>query len=72
MYVSGAEPFHFDIHDYSIAACDAAAYADEIVKDDKVYLNVDYKHAVWAEIMAGQKISILNIASVKDFIIINL
>lgn len=45
LYVSGAVPFHFDIHDYSISACDAAAYADEIVKDDKVYLNVDYKHA---------------------------
>jgi beta-galactosidase len=45
LYVSGAEPFHFDIHDYSITACDAAAYEDEILKDYKIYLNLDYKHA---------------------------
>lgn len=42
--VSGAEPFHFDIHDYSITACDQAAYEDEIIRDNKIYLNVDYKH----------------------------
>lgn len=45
VYVSGAEPFHFDIHDYSIASCDQAAYEDEILRENKVYLNVDYKHA---------------------------
>lgn len=45
IYVFGAEPFHFDIHDYSISECDVAAYGDEIVKDNKIYLNVDYKHA---------------------------
>ena len=45
IYVFGAEPFHFDIHDYSITECDVAAYGDEIVKDNKIYLNVDYKHA---------------------------
>lgn len=43
--VSGAEPFHFDIHDYSVSACDQAAYEDELIRDNKIYLNVDYKHA---------------------------
>ena len=43
--VSGAVPFHFDIHDYSIAACDKANYADELVRADNIYLNVDYLHA---------------------------
>lgn len=43
--VSGAEPYHFDIHDYSIATCDQAAYEDEILRDHKIYLNIDYKHA---------------------------
>ena len=42
--VSGSEPFHFDIHDYSIKACDQAAYEDEILRDNKIYLNIDYKH----------------------------
>jgi beta-galactosidase len=43
--ITGATPFHFDIHDYSIAACDKADYEDELVRDGKVYLNVDYLHA---------------------------
>jgi beta-galactosidase len=43
--VSGAVPFHFDIHDYSIAACEQANYEDEIIKDNHIYLNVDYLHA---------------------------
>ncbi|MGC6176875.1 glycoside hydrolase family 2 TIM barrel-domain containing protein [Lacrimispora sp. 38-1] len=43
--VSSAEPFHFDIHDYSIEACDQAAYEDEIIRDNNIYLNIDYKHA---------------------------
>lgn len=43
--ISGAVPFHFDIHDYSIEACDRANYEDELIRDGKVYLNVDYLHA---------------------------
>ena len=42
--ITGATPFHFDIHDYSVAACDKADYEDELVRDGKVYLNVDYIH----------------------------
>lgn len=42
--LSAAEPFHFDIHDYSISACDQAAYEDEIIRDNNIYLNIDYKH----------------------------
>lgn len=43
--ITGAEPFHFDIHDYSIDACDKANYEDEIIRDGKIHLNVDYLHA---------------------------
>ncbi|ALB45144.2 glycoside hydrolase family 2 [Clostridium beijerinckii NRRL B-598] len=43
--ISGAVPFHFDIHDYSIAACDRANYEDELIRDGNIYLNVDYLHA---------------------------
>ena len=43
--VTGALPFHFDIHDYSINACDKANYEDELVREKKVYLNVDSVHA---------------------------
>ncbi|WP_420489701.1 glycoside hydrolase family 2 TIM barrel-domain containing protein [Neobacillus vireti] len=43
--VTGAVPFHFDIHDYSIAACDRANYEDELMKDHQIYLNVDHVHA---------------------------
>ncbi|MDR3593713.1 glycoside hydrolase family 2 TIM barrel-domain containing protein [Clostridium sp.] len=43
--ILGATPFHFDIHDYSIAACDKANYEDELIKSDNIYLNVDYLHA---------------------------
>jgi beta-galactosidase len=43
--VTGGVPYHFDIHDYSIKECDKAAYTDEISKDGKVYLNLDYLHA---------------------------
>jgi len=43
--VTGAVPFHFDIHDYSIASCDSANYEDEIQRDGNIYLNVDYIHA---------------------------
>ena len=42
--VSGAVPFHFDVHDYSIAACDKANYEDELIRDNFIYLNVDYLH----------------------------
>lgn len=44
IYVSGAEPFHFDIHDYSITACDQAAYEDEIRRDKRIYVNIDHIH----------------------------
>jgi beta-galactosidase len=43
--VTGAVPFHFDIHDYSIEACDRANYSDELLKDNQIYLNVDAVHA---------------------------
>lgn len=43
--ISGAVPFHFDIHDYSIEACDRANYEDELIRDGNIYLNVDYLHA---------------------------
>jgi beta-galactosidase len=43
--ITGAVPFHFDIHDYSINACDAANYEDELIKDNQIHLNVDYLHA---------------------------
>ena len=43
--ITGATPFHFDIHDYSVDACDKADYEDELVRDGNVYLNVDYIHA---------------------------
>jgi beta-galactosidase len=43
--VTGAVPFHFDIHDYAIAACDRANYEEELIKDSQIYLNVDYVHA---------------------------
>lgn len=43
--VSGAVPFHFDIHDYSIEACDKAMYEDELIKDNYIHLNVDYIHS---------------------------
>lgn len=43
--VTGGVPYHFDIHDYSIKACDRATYEDELVKDGNIYLNVDYLHA---------------------------
>ncbi|HWT75481.1 MAG TPA: glycoside hydrolase family 2 TIM barrel-domain containing protein [Mobilitalea sp.] len=42
--VSGAVPFHFDIHDYSIEACDKADYEDELVRENRIYLNVDHRH----------------------------
>ena len=42
--VSGAVPFHFDIHDYSIMSCDQANYKEDINKDNNIYLNVDYLH----------------------------
>ncbi len=42
--ISGSEPFHFDIHDYSIEACDKANYQHELTKDGKVYLNIDHRH----------------------------
>jgi len=43
--VTGAVPFHFDIHDYSIAACEQANYEDELIRDNYIHLNVDYVHA---------------------------
>ena len=43
--IVGAIPFHYDIHDYSIAACDKANYEDELIRDGNIYLNVDYLHA---------------------------
>lgn len=43
--VTGAVPFHFDIHDYPIEACDRANYGDELLKDNRIYLNVDAVHA---------------------------
>ncbi len=43
--VCAAVPFHFDIHDYSITACDSANYEDEIQRDGNIYLNIDYLHA---------------------------
>ena len=43
--VTGVLPFHFDIHDYTIDACDKAHYEDELVRENKTYLNVDYIHA---------------------------
>lgn len=43
--VSGAVPFHFDIHDYSITACDKANYEEELIKDNHIYLNIDHIHA---------------------------
>ncbi|HHV11503.1 MAG TPA: DUF4981 domain-containing protein [Clostridiales bacterium] len=43
--VTGAVPFHFDIHDYSVLACDRADYEEGLVRDGRVYLNVDYIHA---------------------------
>jgi beta-galactosidase len=43
--LTGAVPYHFDIHDYSIEACDKAGYEEEIIKDGNIYLNVDYLHA---------------------------
>ena len=49
VYVEGAEPFHFDVHDYSITQCDAAAYEEELEearrKDGHTYLNLDGIHA---------------------------
>lgn len=45
IHVSGAVPFHFDIHDYSILSCDQAAYEENIEKDNQIYLNVDSVHA---------------------------
>ncbi len=43
--VTGGVPFHFDIHDYSVSACDQAAYEDELVRDGRITLNLDYLHA---------------------------
>jgi beta-galactosidase len=43
--ITGAIPFHFDIHDYSILACDKANYEDELIRDGNIYMNVDYLHA---------------------------
>ena len=43
--VTGAVPFHYDIHNYSVAACEKAGYEDELVRENKTYLNVDYIHA---------------------------
>lgn len=43
--VIGAEPFHFDIHDFSIEACDKADYEKDLMREDYNYLNLDYKHA---------------------------
>jgi beta-galactosidase len=43
--VTAGVPFHFDIHDYSIKACDKAGYEDELEKDGNIYLNVDFLHA---------------------------
>ncbi len=49
VYIEGAEPFHFDVHDYSIASCAAAAYEEELEKarreDGHTYLNLDGIHA---------------------------
>ncbi len=42
--VSGAVPFHFDIHDYSVSSCDNADYEEDLIRDEKIYLNVDYIH----------------------------
>ena len=43
--VTGAIPFHFDIHDYSIDTCDKAMYEQELEKDKLVHLNIDHLHA---------------------------
>jgi beta-galactosidase len=43
--VTGAVPFHFDIHDYSVLSCDKADYEEELSRDKNVYLNVDFIHA---------------------------
>lgn len=43
--VTGGVPYHFDIHDYSIEACDKADYEDELIRDGNIYLNLDYLHA---------------------------
>ncbi len=43
--ISGAIPFHFDIHDYSVEACDKAMYEQELIKDKFVHLNIDHVHA---------------------------
>lgn len=43
--ITGAVPFHFDIHDYSVLSCDKADYKEELRRDKNVYLNVDFIHA---------------------------
>ncbi len=42
--VTSAEPFHFDVHDYSIEACDKANYDHELQREERNYLNLDYRH----------------------------
>lgn len=43
--VMASEPFHFDIHNYSIMSCDKANYERDLEREDQSYLNLDYKHA---------------------------
>lgn len=43
--ISGAVPFHFDIHDYSAEVCDNAMYEQELKKDGYIHLNIDHLHA---------------------------
>ncbi len=43
--ISSPQHFHFDYHDYSIQSCDQAAYASQVVHDQKNYLHIDGIHA---------------------------
>jgi beta-galactosidase len=43
--VTGAGHFHYDIHPYSVEQVDNAAYDDELVPSDSVFLHIDHKHA---------------------------
>ncbi|GIO43367.1 glycoside hydrolase family 2 TIM barrel-domain containing protein [Paenibacillus apis] len=43
--LAAAGHFHFDIHRHSVDQIDSASYAEELGLSDRVYLNLDHKHA---------------------------
>lgn len=70
LQISGAVPFHFDIHDYSSEAVDQANYSGELIRDHVNYLNVDAVHAGFCGDNGWIKLFTLNTAYLKVFIII--